>query len=145
MTNEQFSFLMKAIEKTKKHHDVPISAIIVNQNDEIVSFGFNERERKKEISAHAEIIAINKLAKKIKSLNLNDYKLITTLEPCVMCSEAIQQAKIKTVDYLLKGDKYGVSRHLSVNDIKFKLKKVGTKEQVDYYKNIIKVFFQKLR
>ncbi|PPE05886.1 nucleoside deaminase [Williamsoniiplasma lucivorax] len=145
MTDQQFSFLMQVIEKTKKHNDVPVSAIIVDQQNNIVSFGVNKCERKSEITAHAEIVAINKLSKKIKSLNLNEYKIISTLEPCVMCYGAIKQAKIQNVEYILDGTKYGVLKNLCINDIKFTLRKVGTKDQTKNCQEKIESFFKKLR
>jgi Cytosine/adenosine deaminases len=82
--------------KAKEYNEVPVGAIIVNDN-QVISTGYNLRENENCISAHAEIIAIQKAAKKLKTWKLNDCVLYVTLEPCMMCTGAIVQSRIKQV------------------------------------------------
>lgn len=92
-------FMEKAIalaNKAKEHGEVPIGAVIV-KNGRILSCGYNRRERTKNALNHAEIIAINKACKKLKSWRLDACELYVTLEPCPMCAGAIANARIKKV------------------------------------------------
>ena len=81
--------------EVKSSGDVPVGALIVNEDGEILSSGKNEREKNSDPTAHAEIVAIRKASEKIGSWRLDDLTLIVTLEPCVMCAGAILQSRIK--------------------------------------------------
>ena len=81
--------------EVKSSGDVPVGALIVNEAGEIVSFGKNEREKDNDPTAHAEILAIRRAGEKLGSWRLDDFTLIVTLEPCVMCAGAILQSRIK--------------------------------------------------
>ena len=81
--------------EVKSSGDVPVGALIVNDNGEILSSGKNEREKDNDPTAHAEIVAIRKASEKLGSWRLDELTLIVTLEPCVMCAGAILQSRIK--------------------------------------------------
>ena len=81
--------------EVKSSGDVPVGALIVNENGEIVSSGKNEREKDNDPTAHAEIVAIRGAGEKLGSWRLDDLTLFVTLEPCVMCAGAILQSRIK--------------------------------------------------
>lgn len=92
-------FMEKAIalaNKAKNKGEVPIGAVIV-KNGRILSQGYNRREKTKNALHHAEIIAIDKACKKLKSWRLDECELYVTLEPCPMCAGAISNARIKKV------------------------------------------------
>ena len=74
--------------------DVPVGAIILNNDGEVISTGANQRELSNNPTAHAEIIAIQKAASAIGNWRLDDCTLVVTLEPCSMCAGAIAQARI---------------------------------------------------
>lgn len=82
-----------------KKKEVPIGAIIVN-NGKIVAKAYNLREKKHDITAHAEILAIKKASKRLKRWNLSDCDLYVTLKPCSMCASVIRQARLANVYYL---------------------------------------------
>ena len=82
-------------QEVKSSDDVPVGALIVNENGEILSSGINEREKYGDPTAHAEIVAIRRVGEKLGSWRLDDLTLIVTLEPCVMCAGAILQSRIK--------------------------------------------------
>ena len=82
-------------QEVKSSGDVPVGALIVNEVGEIVSFGKNEREKDKDPTAHAEIVAIRNASEKIGSWRLDGLTLVVTLEPCIMCAGAILQSRIK--------------------------------------------------
>ena len=74
--------------------DVPVGAIILNKNNEVIATGVNQRELMHNPVAHAEIVAIEKAASAIGNWRLEDCTLVVTLEPCAMCAGAIAQARI---------------------------------------------------
>jgi len=76
----------------------PFAAIIVRKN-KIVSFARNRVTRKNDPTAHAEIEAIRKAAKKLKNFNLSDCVIFSSCKPCPMCLGAIYWAGIKKLYY----------------------------------------------
>lgn len=92
-------FMTEALKEAKKAFDkneIPVGCVIVCDN-KIIARAHNLRENKKNALYHAEIIAINKACKKLKSWRLDDCDMYVTLEPCSMCSGAIIQSKIKNI------------------------------------------------
>ena len=94
-------YMKEAIKEAKKAQlidEVPIGCVIV-KDDKIIARGHNQRETKQSPIGHAEIIAINKASKKLKSWRLEGCDIYVTLEPCIMCSGAIIQSRINKVYY----------------------------------------------
>ena len=89
--------------------EIPIGAIIVHK-DKIISRGYNQSQKLKESTAHAEMIAITSAQNKIGSKYLNECELYVTLEPCMMCSGAIYLSKISRVVYALDDKEKGYLR-----------------------------------
>ena len=102
---------LKQAKKALKHNEVPVGAIIVKDN-KIISQAYNKREKNKDVTKHAEIIAISKACKKLKNWRLDDCVLYVTMEPCMMCSGAIEQSRIKKIVYGVKNDNYGYAQNL---------------------------------
>lgn len=74
--------------------DVPVGAVLLDSNGQIVASGYNTKEKAKDPLGHAELMAIAQAAKLKKSWRLNDLTLVVTLEPCLMCAGAILAARI---------------------------------------------------
>ena len=89
--------------------EIPIGAIIVHK-DKIISRGYNQSQKLKDSTAHAEMIAITSAQNKIGSKYLNECELYVTLEPCMMCSGAIYLSKISRVVYGLDDKEKGYLR-----------------------------------
>lgn len=92
-------FMQKALQLAQiafNKDEVPVGAVIV-KDGKIIAEGYNKRERKQNALLHAEVVAINKACKKLKSFRLNDCELYVTLEPCPMCAGAIINARIGKV------------------------------------------------
>lgn len=96
--NNFIDYAYKEALKAKKIDDVPIGCVIVN-NNKIISKGYNKKENKNNALLHAEIIAINKACKKMKSWRLDNCEIYITLEPCMMCLGAIIESRIKKIYY----------------------------------------------
>ena len=90
-----------------KSDDVPVGALIVDGENNVIATGFNEREAHQDPTAHAEIVAIRRAAQKIGSWRLEGCKLVVTLEPCAMCAGAIAQSRISTLVFGAWDEKAG--------------------------------------
>jgi len=78
--------------------EVPIGAIIVHKG-QVIAEAYNEKEQRKDATAHAEILAIQRAAEVLGSWRLTDAILYVTLEPCPMCAGAIIQSRLKQIVY----------------------------------------------
>jgi len=90
-----------------KTDDVPVGALIVDSENNIISTGYNEREAHQDPTAHAEIVAIRRAAQKLGTWRLDGCKLVVTLEPCAMCAGAIAQSRINTLIFGAWDEKAG--------------------------------------
>ncbi len=97
---------LKEAQKAKTKGEVPVGAIIV-KDGKIIGRGFNLRESKNNPILHAELIAIQKAALKLKSWRLVDCDLYVSLEPCLMCSGAIIQSRLRQVYIATEDPKAG--------------------------------------
>ncbi|MDP4755899.1 MAG: nucleoside deaminase, partial [Aquiluna sp.] len=91
-------FMQLALSEAKRSgDDVPVGAIIVNSDGEVIASGHNQKEAKHDASSHAEIEAIRAAGAKLGDWRLENTTLFVTLEPCVMCAGAIVAARIPRV------------------------------------------------
>ena len=146
----QERFMKEALKEAKKAYDkleVPVGAIIV-KDGKIIARAHNLKETKFDATNHAEIIAIQKASKKLKSWRLIDCEMYVTLEPCSMCAGAIINSRIKKVYIGANDEKTGaVGSVLNLfEDYKFnhnvESEKGILKEECE---NILKDFFKNLR
>lgn len=89
-----------ALEQAKKaaaQGEVPIGAVIVNEQGQVVAAAYNRRELDQDATCHAEMIAIREACRKMNSWRLINCSLFVTLEPCPMCAGAIINARLKNV------------------------------------------------
>ena len=87
--------------------DVPVGALVVNDQGEIIGVGENLREKNNDPTAHAEIVAIKNAAQKIGNWRLDDLTMVVTLEPCAMCAGAIVQTRMKRLVFGAFDEKAG--------------------------------------
>jgi len=102
--------MQQAIELAKgasNFDDVPVGALIVNEQGEVLATGQNLREKDNDPIAHAEMVAIKNAGSKISNWRLDDLTLVVTLEPCVMCAGAIAQSRMKRLVYGAFDEKAG--------------------------------------
>ena len=132
--NKYMEIAFKEAKKALKTDDVPVGAVIV-ENGKIIAKAHNTREKKKLVTRHAEINAVEKACKKKKNWYLNDCELYVTLEPCKMCMGAIEQARIKTIIYAAPRDK--------IDNLKMPEVKQG--KGVENSQELLKSFFKNKR
>lgn len=101
MNKKILNRILKLSRKAAKRNEVPVAAAIVYK-DKIIASAYNRREKNKDVTAHAEILAIKKAAKKLGRWNLIDCTLYVSLKPCNMCQEIIKQSRILNVYYFLE-------------------------------------------
>ncbi len=87
---------LEEARQAERHGDVPIGAAIYREGELLARAG-NERELRKDPTAHAEVLAIRAAAERLGGWRLPDTTLYVTLEPCAMCAGAIVLARIPTV------------------------------------------------
>jgi tRNA(adenine34) deaminase len=87
--------------------DVPVGAIIINNDGNLIGSGTNEREADNDPTAHAEIVAIRKAASHLQNSRLDGCTLVVTLEPCAMCAGAIAQSRISNLIFGAWDEKAG--------------------------------------
>lgn len=87
--------------------DVPVGALVVNDQGEIIGVGENLREKNNDPTAHAEIVAIKNAAQKIGNWRLDDLTMVVTLEPCAMCAGTIVQTRMKRLVFGAFDEKAG--------------------------------------
>lgn len=85
--------------KAKDLGEVPIGAVIVDKDGNLISAGYNLRETNSDATAHAEMIAIQIACKKLSRWRLNNLTLYVTLEPCPMCAGALVACRISRLVY----------------------------------------------
>ena len=102
--NKIIDELIRLSDKALKNDDIPISCIIT-KNNRIIAKDYNKKVKNNDPLAHAEILCIKKVAKKLKTNNLNDCEIYCLLYPCKMCREVIKEVRIKKVYYLIENIK----------------------------------------
>jgi tRNA(adenine34) deaminase len=101
MENADLRWMNEALKeamKAYKEQEIPVGAVIVCQG-KIIGRGYNQVEKLKDVTAHAEMLAITAAANHLGGKYLNECELYVTLEPCVMCVGAIRHARLKRIVY----------------------------------------------
>ena len=133
--NEEY--MIEALKQAKiafRKGDVPVGAIIV-KDSKIIARAYNKREEKKDVTYHAEILAIQKACKHIKDWRLSGCVMYITLEPCAMCMGAIKQSRIEKVIY----------GAVSKNEAETPLEVVRSDKLGEECTQLLKTFFQNVR
>lgn len=93
--------------KAGRMDEVPVGAVIIDEEDRIISTAHNLTESSADPTAHAEILAIRAAAGYLGSWRLNSCTLYVTLEPCAMCAGAIVNSRIERLVFAAKDKKAG--------------------------------------
>ena len=147
---EKQKFMKEALKEAKKAYDkleVPVGAVIV-KDGKIIARAHNLKETRLDTTKHAEMLAIQKASKKLKSWRLLDCEMYVTLEPCSMCSGAIINSRIKKIYIGTLDEKTGAAG--SVFNLfedytfnhKVEVEKGIMKEECE---NLLKSFFKMIR
>ena len=135
-------YIDKIVELAKvayDNDDIPVGAIIV-KNNEIIGEGFNTRNSFKSVIGHAEIDAIEMACKHIGDWRLDDCTMYVTLLPCMMCTGAIIESRIKKVYYLC--DRTNVCFKC---DNYLNIEKIDNDKKRQEYMKLLHLFFENKR
>lgn len=138
---------LQEAEKAFEDDEVPVGAVIVH-NNRIIARGYNQIERLKDPTAHAEMIAITSAANHLNNWRLEGCSIYVTLEPCIMCTGALLAARIDELYFAAFDSKFGACG--SINNIISESKtnhkiKVFSGIYAEESKKLLEEFFKKLR
>jgi len=108
---EAVKFMRQALREARRafeEEEVPVGAIIVRQG-RVVARARNRPIHLLDPTAHAEILALRRAARKLGNYRLSDCTLYVTIEPCAMCAGAIAQARLRRVVFGARDPKAGAS------------------------------------
>lgn len=134
-------YMNLAVEEAKKayfNNDVPIGAVIV-KDDKVISACYNRKNIDNVAVYHAEILCIIEACKNLGSWYLNDCDMYVTLRPCNMCMNALAEARIKNIYYLIDSD---YENNLKSNLDNIILNKIN--DDCNYI-DLIRTFFKNIR
>jgi len=140
-TSDDSSFMGLAIQEAEKaftNNEVPVGAIIVQQN-KIIGKGRNRVIENQNVSSHAEIEAIIEASKNVKNYRLNKSTIYISLEPCHMCVKAIVDARIDEIVFAAPEPKTG-----SIISIDNLLDRISFNHKVSYRYGLMKEESSKL-
>jgi len=115
MNDTRLKFMELALHEAKKAGqigEVPVGAVLVSENGEILSAAHNQTIKLVDPTAHAEIMALRKAAHEINNYRLLNTTLYVTVEPCIMCMGAIVHARISRVVFGANDLKWGAAGSL---------------------------------
>jgi tRNA(adenine34) deaminase len=87
--------------------DVPIGAVVVDENGQVVGTGRNVREAAADPTGHAEVVALREAARRRGEWRLSGCTLVVTLEPCTMCAGAVVLSRVDRLVFGAYDDKAG--------------------------------------
>lgn len=114
MTEADERLMQLALEEARRSEgwgDVPIGAVVV-RGPEVLARAGNERERRGDPTAHAEILALRQAAERVGSWRLDGCALYVTLEPCAMCAGAVVLARVERLVFGAADPKAGFAGSL---------------------------------
>ena len=118
--NLDINYMKLALSEAKlafKNNEIPIGCVIVTKDGEIFK-SHNKKEKDFDPTSHAEINAIRKACKKLKTKFLDGATIYVTVEPCLMCASTINEARISRLVYGAKETKFGaIASKINIYDL----------------------------
>ncbi len=101
---------LAAAQEAGEAGEIPVGAVVVGPGEELLALSGNRRERDRDPTAHAEILALRQAGQRLGDWQLLGCRLYVTLEPCPMCAGAISQSRLAQVIYGADDPKAGALR-----------------------------------
>lgn len=112
--DEAMRLALEEAARAATEGDVPIGAVLLGADGEVVARGRNRREVRGDATAHAEIEALRAASEQARCWRLDRHTMVVTLEPCVMCAGALINARIGRLVYGCHDEKAGAVSSLFV-------------------------------
>ncbi len=112
MTDSSLDFMQLALQEAEKAGqigEVPVGAILVSEDGEILAAAHNQTIHRADPTAHAEILALREAARAIGNYRLPNTTLYATVEPCIMCMGAIVHARISQLVFGAADPRWGAA------------------------------------
>ncbi|MCH5238940.1 MAG: nucleoside deaminase [Muribaculaceae bacterium] len=139
------SLALRQAEMAFDEDEVPVGAVVVC-NDKVIGCGYNQTERLKDVTAHAEMLALTAAANNLGGKYLPQCTLYVTVEPCIMCAGALGWSQIGRIVYGASDPKKGFmkfcDKHLSPLHPKTIVTQGVMKEEAE---SLMKYFFKSKR
>ena len=146
----KYKFMFAALQEAEKaleDSEIPVGAVVV-KDSKIIGRGYNQVEKLKDATAHAEMIALTSAANHIGNWRLSECSIYVTLEPCIMCSGAMLASRIKDLYFALFDTKFGacgsihnLAEHSKTNHTINVFSGIYSEESL----KLLKEFFEKLK
>ena len=149
-SEEKYRFMFAALQEAEKALDDlegPVGAV-VGKDNKIIGRGYNQIEKLKDATAHAEMIALTAAANHISNWRLNKCSIYVSLEPCIMCTGAMLASRIEELYFAAFDPKFGAcgSLYNLAEDGKTNHKiKTFSGIHADESKKLLQDFFTKLK
>lgn len=137
---------MEEAKKAFQRDEVPVGAVVVC-GEEVLGRAGNLREVSQNPTAHAELLAVQETSKKRNSWRLEDCRIYTSLEPCLMCMGVIIQARLTHLFYACPDLKWGFSSRYGIDKGEGWTHKIQIHSGIGHKDSsrLLKRFFQNLR
>ncbi len=90
---------LRLARQAEEKGEVPVGAVLINEENELLASGHNQPISSSDPTAHAEIVVLRDAARLLNNYRLPNTTLYVTLEPCTMCVGALVQARVKRIVY----------------------------------------------
>ena len=147
---QKYRFMFAALQEAEKafeENEVPVGAVVV-KGRKIIGRGYNQVEKLKDATAHAEMIALTSAANHIGNWRLSECSIYVTLEPCIMCTGAMLASRIKDLYFAAFDTKFGacgsihnLAEHSRTNHTINVFSGIYSEES----QKLLKEFFEKLK
>ena len=108
-SEDSYRYMYAALQEAQKafeDDEVPVGAVVVHKN-RIIGRGYNQVEKLKDATAHAEMIAITSASNNLQNWRLKECAIYVTLEPCIMCTGALLSSRINELFFAASDIKFG--------------------------------------
>ncbi|MDX1799187.1 MAG: nucleoside deaminase [Candidatus Lokiarchaeia archaeon] len=149
-SEKSYGFMYSALQEAEKaliDKEVPVGAVVV-KDERIIGRGFNQIERLKDSTAHAEMIAITAASNHLGNWRLDGCSIYVSLEPCIMCTGAILASRISEIYFAASDPKFGACgsvHNLAENSKTNHVVKVYSGIYAEESKSLLEKFFKQIR
>ncbi len=98
---------IEAAENARSLNEIPIGACLIDNENRLIAAAGNRTITDCDPTAHAEVLVLREAARKIGNYRLTDTTFFSTVEPCAMCAGALVNARVKTLVYGTKDERFG--------------------------------------